>query len=106
MTMAENDLASTPMLGDLVEMPDTGPALAAALAATGRTDLIDAVNQASERLAMAPEAFARLAVRRFCERAEDEDWVQVMGTIGRDDRPGAALLAAILDRAVKDVGAL
>lgn len=104
MTMAQD--ASMPMLGDLIEMAETGPALAAALAAAGQAPLIDRINVAAERLGLAPEDFARLAIRRFSERADDEQWVRVMGVAGRDDRPGAALIAAILHTAVNDAETL
>jgi hypothetical protein len=90
------------MMGDLIEGPSSADGLAATLVGVGEVALLDRLDKAAARFALTPDGFARLAVRRFCERAEEEDWLQVMSAVARTDRPGDRALSVILGRAVKD----
>lgn len=92
------------MLGDILGRLQEKGTAAALLLGRGDLALLADVNQAAARLHLPPDAFVSLAVRRFAERADDEAWLQLVGVMGRSADPGGEALAAILRRAVADVG--
>ena len=90
------------MLGELIGRLDQPGIAEAALVETGDLVLLAGVAEAAERLDLSTGAFASLAVRRFVERASDEDWLQLAGAMSREEAPGLAALRKILARAVQD----
>jgi hypothetical protein len=94
------------MLGDLLELIDQPGAVEAALVEAGDLALLAVLADAAAALDLSTGAFAALAVRRFVERAEDEEWLELVGAIGRAADPGLAALRAIMRRAAADARAV
>lgn len=89
------------MLGELIGRLDQPGIAEAALVEAGDLVLLAGVTEAAGLLGLSTGAFASLAVRRFVERATDEDWLQLTGAMGRE-AAGLAALRTILARAVED----
>lgn len=92
------------MLGTLIMRLDRPGAAEEALLAAGELPLLAALSAAAARLDLPTGRFASLAVRRFVERAEDEDWLQLQAIMTGAEQPGLDALCAILRRAVADAG--
>lgn len=90
------------MLGELIGSLDQPGIAEAALVEAGDLVLLAGVTEAAGLLGLSTGAFASLAVRRFVERATDEDWLQLTGAMGREEAAGLAALRTILARAVED----
>ena len=90
------------MLGELIARIDRPGIAEAALLEAGDLVLLAAVTEAAAQLSLSTGDFAALALRRFVERAGDDDWLQLAGTMGRTEEPGLAALRAILNHAVAD----
>ena len=69
----------------------------------GEIALLCNVKSSAERMELSSGEFASLAVRRFINLAGDEDWANVTSRANDGDDPFAAVVAAILQRAVLDV---
>jgi hypothetical protein len=91
------------MLGDIIARLDDPGSAEAALIEAGDLMLLTDVAAAANALGMKTGDFAALAVRRFVERADDDRWLQLIGVMGRSERPGLDALSAILKAAVADV---
>ena len=48
-------------------------------------------------------AFAALAVQRYAEQASDEEWITLMGVLGRSADPGLAFIKRALTLATDAV---
>lgn len=94
------------MLGTLIMQLDRPGAAEEALLAAGELPLLVDLSAAADRLGLPTGRFASLAVRRFIERAEDEDWLQLQAAMTGTEQPGLDALCAILRRAVADAGAM
>lgn len=69
----------------------------------GDIQLLAEINEAADKLRMAPNAFASLAIRRFMERAGDEDWASLTSDANRNADALGSVVATILRKAVDDV---
>ena len=69
----------------------------------GEMRLLAAVNEAADKLQLAPGAFASLAIRRFIERADHEDWASLTSRANADTDAMGSVVTAILQKAVGDV---
>jgi len=84
------------LLGDLLARFDD-PAIAAdTLLSLDDLSLAARVGDAAAECGLTPGAFVRAAVRHFATVASDEDWVTVMGQMGRAADPGRVLLRRAL----------
>lgn len=69
----------------------------------GEMALLAEVKGAAEALEMQPGVFASLAVRRFIERAEHEDWAYLVSRANAKEDAMAEVATVILRRAAGDV---
>lgn len=76
--------------------------LESALIGTGRLALLGDVGAAAELMGLTPAEFAGLSVRRFLERASDEDWATLVSRTNAGGDAFGLAVAAILERAVRD----
>jgi hypothetical protein len=84
------------LLGDVIaQFDDEGSALQVMMSLDDLA-LIARVREACEREDYAPGEFARAAVQRYAAFASDEEWVTVLGQMGRTQAPGIALLRRAL----------
>lgn len=88
------------MLGRLIaslDDPGVSERLLSALEAPALQSRLDAAAIADGR---APSEVVGSAVRRFLDTASEEEWVQLIGIMGRAADPGLAAMRAILQRAL------
>ena len=69
----------------------------------GEMPLLAEVKEAAEKLELAPGAFASLAIRRFIERAANEDWAALTSRANANADAMGSVVATILRKAVGDV---
>ena len=91
------------MLPDVIAQLQEKGTAEALLIEAGELVLLAEVEQAAERLGLATGVFAAMALHRFCERAEDQDWTDLMGRMNRLASPGEAAVVFILARAIDDL---
>ena len=84
--------AATMMLGDiLARLNDEGEA-AEIILGVGDLRLLAAMQERAESEGLDLAAYARAAVQRYAAEASDEEWITLMGLIGRAGDPGTACL--------------
>ena len=83
------------MLGDLIAHLDR-PNVAAAVLATLDPIVATRIERRAAAAAMAVADFAAGAVRDFVERADDEQWFQLLTIMRKAENPGLAAIQAIL----------
>lgn len=84
------------LLGDVIARLDDEVAAMEALVGLGDLALLAEVETAAAREGLAPGAFAARAVGLFSSRASDDDWVSLIGAVGRAEDPGGACLKGML----------
>jgi hypothetical protein len=84
------------LLGQLLAQMGDEVFAAETLLGLGDLPLMVDVENAAERFHESTPAYAVEAVRRFEAFADDEDWVSLMGALGRSEDPGATCLRHIL----------
>jgi hypothetical protein len=89
------------MLGDILARLDDEGAAAEIILGAGDLRLLAAMQQRAEAEGLDLATFARAAVRRYAAQASDEEWVTLMGLIGRSGDPGLTCLK----RAFENTGA-
>lgn len=92
------------MLGQLIaslDEPEVSGRLLSALGAPALQGRLDAAAAAEGR---APAEMVASAVRRFLDTASEDEWVQLIGIMGRAADPGLAAMRAILERALPPAG--
>ncbi len=80
------------LLGDLIARFDDEAVAAEALLLLDDLALTARVQEAAALEDLTPGEFASTAVQQFSSAASDEEWVTILGQIGRSDRPGLVLL--------------
>ena len=90
------------MLGTLIMRLHEPGTAEETLVAAGDLLLLAALSDAAARLNLSTGDFASLAIHRFVERADDDEWLQLTTVMDRTEEPGVAALRAILSRAVAD----
>jgi hypothetical protein len=87
------------MLGDvLTRLNDEGEATEVILG-VGDLQLLVAMRQRAESEGLDLAAYARAAVQRYAACASDEEWLTMMGQIGRASDPGLVCLRRAFDMA-------
>ncbi len=80
------------MLGDvLARLNDQGEA-AELILGVGDLRLLAAMRKHAETEGLDLAAYARAAVQRYAAEASDEEWITLIGLIGRAGDPGTACL--------------
>ncbi len=84
------------LLGDLLARFDDDSLAAETLLGIGDLALVAAARAQAEASGLALGAYAAAAVRRYAAEASDEEWVTLMGALGRAPDPGAICLKRAL----------
>jgi len=80
------------MLGDVLkQLSDEGTA-AEIILGTGDLHLLAAMQEQAKVEGLDLAAYARSAVQRYAAEASDEEWITLMGLIGRSADPGLTCL--------------
>ena len=80
------------MLGDILARLDDEGAAAEIILGAGDLRLLAAMQARAEAEGLELATFARAAVQRYAAEASDEEWVTMMGQIGRSGDPGLTCL--------------
>jgi len=83
-------------LGNLIAQLERDDDATAALEALGDVVLFTRVCATAERFEETPGAYVGGAVRRFAAAASSEDWLDLVGALGRTSDPGRVTLERIL----------
>lgn len=89
------------LLGDIIARLDDGAGAAETLAGLDDLVLLGRVRDAAHREGVTPGEFVARAVRVFCEDASDEEWVTLIGIVGRTTEPGTACLQRMVEFALR-----
>jgi len=84
------------MFGDVLQRLDGGEA-AELILSLGDLSLLPALQQRAEAEGLDLAAYARAAVQRYAAGCSDEEWITLMGAIGRAADPGKVLLKRALE---------
>ncbi len=84
------------MLGDLLARFADESAAAEALLGLGDLRLVAALRERAAAEGIGMGAFAARSVRRYADAATDEEWVTLMGELGRSPDPGLAFIKRAL----------
>ena len=87
------------VLGDLLARFGDESAAAGAVLSLGDLRLVAGLRQRASAHGLGLGAFAALAVRRYAEEASNEEWVTLMGELGRSADPGIAFIRRALAHA-------
>jgi hypothetical protein len=87
------------VLGDLLARFGDESAAAEAVLTIGDLRLVAGLRQRAATDGLGLGAFAALAVQRYAEEASDEEWVTLMGELGRSADPGLAFIKRALSHA-------
>jgi hypothetical protein len=79
-------------LGDVLAHLDDETAAAEALLGLGDLKLLADARERAAAEGLELTDFARAAVQRYATAAPDEEWITLMGLLGRTDDPGATCL--------------
>ncbi|MGJ3263250.1 MAG: hypothetical protein ACFE0R_08435 [Salinarimonas sp.] len=89
------------LLGDVIARLDDEVVAMEALVGLGDLALVAEVEAAAAREGLTAGGFAARAVSLFTAGASDDDWVSLIGTIGRAEDPGGACLKGMLAYALR-----
>lgn len=85
------------LLGDLIARFDDETVAAETLLSLNDLPLTVRVRAMSMQEGLTPGEFASMAVQQFSASASDEEWVTVIGQMGRTQEPGLELLRRSLN---------
>jgi len=85
------------LLGDIIAQLEDETVADEALIGLGDLALTTRVAAAAAREAMARGEFVAACVGAFAANASDEEWVTVLGQMGRSDVPGRVLLRRAIE---------
>jgi hypothetical protein len=80
------------MLGDVLAQLNDGGEATEIILGVGDLRLLAAMRERAESEGLDLAAYARAAVQRYAAEASDEEWITLMGVIGRAGDPGMACL--------------
>lgn len=92
------------LLGDVIARFEDETAALETLMGLNDLALLAQVEIAAEAAALTTGEFATHAVQVFSTRASDEDWVSLIGVMGRTTDPGEACLRRMIEFALKPKG--
>ncbi len=74
-----------------------------AIMEAGNLALLADTARSADTLGRSIASFAIMSLKRFIERADDEDWTSLMSTINGGDHPAEAAIVHVLRQANSDV---
>jgi hypothetical protein len=80
------------LLGDLLASFEVDAVAAETALRLGDIAMLNRMRQQAEANGITLGEYAQSAVRRFANGATDEEWVSLLGAMGRTDDPGAVCL--------------
>src|SRR4051794_9491817 len=80
------------LLGDLLATFDDDAVAAETALRLGDLAMLNRMRQQAEADGVTVGEYAQSAVRRFADGATDEEWVSLLGAMGRTDDPGTVCL--------------
>lgn len=80
------------LLGDVLARFDDEAVATETILALGDLSLISKLREQAEAAGEPLGAYAAVAVRRYAADASDEEWITLMGALGRARDPGAVCL--------------
>lgn len=80
------------MLGDILSRLSDEGAAAEIILGAGDLSLLAAMRERAEAEGLDLATYARSAVQRYAAEASDEEWITLMGLIGRSNDPGLTCL--------------
>lgn len=89
------------LLGDVIADLEDEVCAMETLVGLGDLALVLRVEEAAARDGIAPGEFAAQAVSAFANQASDEDWVSLIGVMGRTPDPGQACLRRMVEFALR-----
>jgi hypothetical protein len=89
------------VLGDLLARFDDECTATEAVLKLGDLSLLAALRKRADEEGVKLGAYAALAVRRYAEDAPDEEWITLMGVLGRSADPGLAFISRALAHATQ-----
>jgi hypothetical protein len=89
------------LLGDIIAQLDDETFAMEALVGLGDLALLAKVEGAAEAEGITPGDFAARAVQAFSDGASDEDWVSLIGVMGRTSDPGQVCLRKMVEFALR-----
>jgi hypothetical protein len=88
------------ILGDILSrLTDDGEA-AAIILDVGDLRMLAALQERAEAADLDLAAFTKAALQRYATEASDEEWITLMGLIGRTNDPGRVCLKRALNNAL------
>lgn len=89
------------MLGDMLAGLDDETKATEIIFGLGDLQLLAGIRQQAEAEGIDLATFAREAVQRYAAQASDEEWITLMGLIGRSDDPAGVCLRRALGAALE-----
>jgi hypothetical protein len=77
----------------------------ATLVEAGAMPLLARLEAAAADFAMPPGELANYISRTWLARAGDDDWLRLLGVMGKSDQPGLAALVMMLEQALAELDA-
>lgn len=93
------------LLGDLIAQLDDETFAIETLVSLNDLPLMARVEEASTRDGLTPGEFVSQAVQVFSTHASDDDWVSLIGVMGKTDDPGQVCLKKMVEFALRPAGA-
>ena len=87
------------LLGDILSKLENDGEAAEIILGAGDLRLLAAMRQQAEAEGLDLAAYAKAAVQRYAAEASDEEWLTMMGQIGRAADPGQACLKRAFEKA-------
>ncbi|MGB8637613.1 MAG: hypothetical protein WCD30_05690 [Pseudolabrys sp.] len=88
------------LLGDILSRLENDGEAAEVILGAGDLRLLAAMRQRAEAEGLDLAAYAKAALQRYATEASDEEWLTMMGQVGRAVDPGLACLKRAFERAV------
>ena len=93
------------MLGDVLARLDDDGAAAELFFGIGDLALMTAIQQQADAEGMDLATYARATMQRYTAEASDEEWVTLMGVIGRADDPASACIRRAFESVLRKASA-
>jgi hypothetical protein len=88
------------LLGDILSRLENDGEAAEVILGAGDLGLLAAMKEQAEAEGLSLAAYTRAAVQRYVAAASDEEWITLMGQIGRTADPGGICLKRAFESAV------
>lgn len=89
------------MLGDILARLDDDGEAAEVVLGVGDLHLLVAMRERAEAEGLGLADYARAAIQRYAAEASDEEWLTMMGQIGRASDPGLTCLKRAFDNVTR-----